>query len=166
MSNGTDQYVLPDDDPAVVAAAEWTLPADIEDVPTTAAGDEPALGEVLQVVFDIGVGERETYHALIGREYSRAGELADELGRDRSNVNRYLNELSEKGIVTRRRRILKSGGHVYQYSARPPEEVRALLLVGLSEWVGTARDHIDEFVAEVSRPERSASVESVDTARP
>lgn len=117
--------------------------------PVSATVATPSLQEILRVVFDIGVGERETYVALAARECGSAAELADDLDRDRSNVNRYLNSLFQKGLVTRRRRILQSGGHVYQYSARPPEEVRGLLRAGLQEWTGTASEHIDDLVADI-----------------
>lgn len=147
MSNSSNQYVLADEAPVEAAGVEKpNVPGNGGEASTGPIPEEPTVDEVLRVVFDMGVGERETYRALVGRECSEAGEVADELDRERSNVNRYLNALFEKGIVTRRRRILESGGHVYQYAARSPDEVRTLLLAGLSEWAGAARDHIDELV--------------------
>lgn len=106
---------------------------------------DPTLVEVLQVVFDIGLGERNVYEALCGRGHSSADDLAEELDRDYSTVNRTLRALCQNGLVTRRRRILQSGGHLYEYSARPPEQVRALLCHGLEEWTDAARDRIDEL---------------------
>lgn len=142
------QYVLADD----VSHDPWTdqpdRPVEADDPSTTDAITDPSLEEVLQVVFDIGVGEREVYRALAARECGSTGDLADELDRCRSNVSRYLNRLFQKGLVTRRRRILQSGGHVYQYSARSPEEVRRLLRAGLEQWSGAANDHIETLVAD------------------
>jgi len=125
------------------------------DLPDATPVGEPTLTEVLRVVFDIGVGERETYVALAGRQATSAGDLAEELDRDRSNVNRYLNNLYQKNLVTRRRRILQSGGHVYEYSARSPETVKELLLGGLGEWADAASDRIEQLAAETrERTER------------
>ncbi|MEF8781817.1 MAG: helix-turn-helix domain-containing protein [Haloarculaceae archaeon] len=144
MSNRSE-YLLVDDVP------DSSRPDDGEpDFGYSGSADErvdcdPTLVEVLQVVFDIGVGERNVYQALCSRSHSNAGDLAEELDRDYSTVNRTLRTLFQKGLVTRRRRILQSGGHLYQYSARPPEQVRALLLHGFEKWADAARDRIDEL---------------------
>ncbi len=144
------EYVLADDVPAdtwqTAETDEQTPVGTREEAPAPDTVTPPSLEEVLRVVFDIGVGERETYLALAARECGSAGDLAEDLDRDRSNVNRYLNRLFQNGLVTRRRRILQSGGHLYQYSARPPDEVRALLRAGLREWLGTADDHIETLL--------------------
>jgi len=126
-------------------------PADAPD-----GGDDPAqiapgdlsVVDILRVVFDMGVGEREVCAALTEQEYNSAGDLADQLDRDRSNVNRALTCLHQHGFITRRRRILQSGGHLYQYSMRPPEQVRTLLLYGVRQWATAACNEIDEFVDE------------------
>jgi predicted transcriptional regulator len=104
--------------------------------------------DILRIVFDMGVGEREVYAALVGQEYSSAGDLADQLDRDRSNINRVLAHLHQHGFVTRRRRILQSGGYLYQYCVRSPEEVRRRLLYGVRQWATAACDEIDQFVDE------------------
>lgn len=153
------EYVLSEDASVETETERPVRPDGSDDRPSELADVDPSLEEVLQVVFDIGVGERETYVALTAHESTSAGELAEQLDRDRSNVNRYLNNLFQKGLVTRRRRILQSGGHIYQYSARSPEEVGSLLRAGLGEWARTASNHIDEFVADTPQ----AHTESADS---
>lgn len=144
--DGIDDWGSPDSS----GTRERAGPKDHDDgLESTAVGD-PTLAEVLRVVFDIGVGERETYVALAGKQASSAGNLAEELDRDRSNVNRYLNSLYQKNLVTRRRRILQSGGHVYEYSARSPDSVRGLLLAGLHEWTDTASDRLEQLLDETA----------------
>jgi predicted transcriptional regulator len=78
---------------------------------------EPSREEVLRTVFGIGSHDVRTYDAVVAVPGSTTRELADNLDRDRSNVNRSLNRLREAGLVTRDRRLLDEGGHVYQYSA-------------------------------------------------
>jgi len=114
---------------------------------------EPSLQEVLTAVFDLREHERETYRALLSAPDSTTSELASVVDRDRSNVNRSLSALAEKGLVTRRRRILEIGGHVYQYTANPPGEVRERLHEALDEWVATAHARIDQFAPD-GRPDR------------
>jgi predicted transcriptional regulator len=76
---------------------------------------------------------------------SSVEELAGELDRDRSNVNRSLSTLREKDLASRERRLLDGGGHVYQYSATPLDEARELMHDTLDAWCGYVHDRIDEF---------------------
>ena len=80
------------------------------------AVEEPSREEVLRTVFGLGGHDVRTYDAVDESPGSTTRELADDLERDRSNVNRSLNRLREAGLVTRNRRLLDAGGHVYQYS--------------------------------------------------
>ncbi|QKG94379.1 ArsR family transcriptional regulator (plasmid) [Halorubrum salinarum] len=76
---------------------------------------KPTREEVLQTVFGLGVQDVRTYDAVVEITGATASELSDHLDRDRSNVNRSLKRLRETGLVTRGRRLLDEGGHVYQY---------------------------------------------------
>ncbi len=115
---------------------------DIEDL----VGDvSPPFDHVLSCVFGIQDHESRTYLTLIDHPGSTVAELADVLDRDRSNVNRSLSTLREKGLIERRRRLLDSGGYVYQYTAIPVPEAKALLHDALDEWVTNVHDSIDQF---------------------
>ncbi|MFC7229378.1 TrmB family transcriptional regulator [Salinirubellus salinus] len=107
--------------------------------------DEPALEEVMACVFDVQGHEVRTYLALVDHPGSTVAELADVVDRDRSNVNRSLSTLREKHLAERERRLLDSGGHVYQYTATPVEEARELMHQTLDEWAAYVHDRIDEF---------------------
>ncbi|MEF8785366.1 MAG: helix-turn-helix domain-containing protein [Haloarculaceae archaeon] len=107
--------------------------------------EEPGLQDVLTCVFGIQRHEARTYQVLLDTPGSTVEELAAELDRDRSNVNRSLSTLREKGLAERQRRLLDSGGHVYQYSATPLVEARELMHETLDEWTAYVHDRIDEF---------------------
>ncbi|WP_281195972.1 helix-turn-helix domain-containing protein [Halorubrum sp. F4] len=116
--------------------------AEIEDL----VGDvSPSFEHVLSCVFGIRDHESRTYLTLIEYRGSTVAELADVLDRDRSNVNRSLSTLREKGLVERRRRLLDSGGYVYQYTAIPVPEAKRLLHDALDEWVAGVHEAIDGF---------------------
>ena len=116
--------------------------AEIEDL----VGDvSPSFGHVLSCVFGIRDHESRTYLKLIEYPGSTVAELADVLDRDRSNVNRSLSTLRDKGLVTRRRRLLDSGGYVYQYTAIPLPEAKAMLHEALDEWVAGVHEAIEAF---------------------
>jgi predicted transcriptional regulator len=109
---------------------------------------EPGFEEVLRCVFGIQAHEARLYMELLDAPDSTVAELADVVDRDRSNVNRGLTTLLEKGLVSRRRRLLDSGGHVYQYRATPVEEARALMHETLEEWTAFVHERIDGFPRE------------------
>ncbi|WP_254272811.1 helix-turn-helix domain-containing protein [Haloarcula marina] len=107
--------------------------------------EEPELDEVMACVFGVQRHEVRTYLALLDAPGSTVEELASHLDRDRSNVNRSLSTLREKGLAERRRRLLDGGGHVYQYTATPLSEARELLHETLDQWTAAVHDRIDEF---------------------
>lgn len=106
---------------------------------------EPSFREVMACVFGLQVHEVRTFLTLQERPGSTVAELAAELDRDRSNVNRSLTTLREKSLASRHRRLLDGGGHVYQYEARELEEARELMHETLDEWTAYVHARIDEF---------------------
>ncbi|MDZ5812802.1 helix-turn-helix domain-containing protein [Halorubrum sp. AD140] len=115
---------------------------EIEDL----VGDvSPSFEHVLSCVFGIQDHESRTYLTLLDHPGSTVAELAEVLDRDRSNVNRSLSTLREKGLVERRRRLLDSGGYVYQYTAIPVPEAKDRLQEALDEWVEGVHAAIDAF---------------------
>lgn len=102
---------------------------------------------LLSCVFGIRDHERRTYLTLHNHAGSTVEELAAVLDRDRSNVNRSLSTLHQKGLVERERRLLDSGGYVYQYTAVDLDVAREMLHAALDEWVESVHDEIDSFGA-------------------
>jgi len=107
--------------------------------------DEPELDDVLACVFNIQRHEAQTYEVLLDSPGSTVEELAGNLDRDRSNVNRSLSTLREKGLANRERRLLDGGGHVYQYNPTPLSEARELMHETLDAWAEYVHERIDEF---------------------
>lgn len=106
---------------------------------------EPGFENVMVCVFDIQRHETRTYRTLLDSPETTVGELAEVLERDRSNVNRSLSTLREKGLAERGRRLLDGGGHVYQYTATPLPEAKKLMHETLDEWTAYVHARIDEF---------------------
>jgi predicted transcriptional regulator len=107
--------------------------------------EEPTFADVLACVFDVQDHEVRTYLTLLDNPGSTVEELASQLERDRSNVNRSLSTLREKGLAERERRLLDGGGHIYQYAATPLPEARELMHETLDEWAAYVHDRIDDF---------------------
>ena len=106
---------------------------------------DPSFQQVLACVFGIQDHESRTYLVLLENPGSTVAELAETLERDRSNVNRSLTTLMDKGLARRERRLLDPGGYVYQYTATPLPEAKEMLHAALDEWSETVHTAIDEF---------------------
>ncbi|GAB7093904.1 hypothetical protein JCM30237_10560 [Halolamina litorea] len=107
--------------------------------------ERPDFRQVLSCVFGVQDHQSRAYLALLDRPESTVAELAEALNRDRSNVNRSLTALLEKGLVERNRRLLDPGGYVYEYTAVPLPEAKAMLHEALDEWVESVHGRIDDF---------------------
>ncbi|MFB6179060.1 MAG: helix-turn-helix domain-containing protein [Halorientalis sp.] len=107
--------------------------------------EQPGFEEVLTCVFGVQRHEARTYQTLLEQPGSTVEELATSLDRDRSNVNRSLSTLREKGLASRKRRLLDGGGHVYQYTATPLDDARESMHETLEEWTAYVHERIDEF---------------------
>jgi len=121
---------------------------DVPDIEELVGVEEPSFQHVLSCVFGIQDHESRTYLVLLDNPGSTVAELAEELDRDRSNVNRSLTTLLEKGLVERERRLLDPGGYVYQYTATPLPEAKRLMHRTLDAWVEKVHDAIDGFGGE------------------
>ncbi|WP_142860938.1 helix-turn-helix domain-containing protein [Salinigranum halophilum] len=119
--------------------------ADSPDMADLLETDDPEFQQVLSCVFGIQNHESRTYLVLLDHPGSTVAELADVLDRDRSNVNRSLTTLMEKGLAGRQRRLLDPGGYVYQYTATPLPEAKGMLHDALDTWAETVHERIDEF---------------------
>ncbi|SIS13474.1 helix-turn-helix domain-containing protein [Natronorubrum thiooxidans] len=107
--------------------------------------DDPEFDRVLECVFGIHAHERRTYFALLELPGSTVTELADELDRDRSSVNRSLSTLSEKKLIERDRKILDGGGYVYQYFPTPIPDAKALMHDTVDRWATQVHERIESF---------------------
>jgi predicted transcriptional regulator len=107
--------------------------------------ENPSFQHVLACVFGIQEHESRTYLVLLDNPGSTVAELSETLDRDRSNVNRSLSTLLEKGLASRQRRLLDPGGYVYQYTATPLPEAKEMLHEALDEWAEQVHTSIEEF---------------------
>ena len=103
----------------------------------------PSAVAVAQTVLGLRSQDLVTYDAVSSQPGASTKELAAELDRDRSNVNRSLTRLDEAGLVCRQRRLLDSGGYFYAYFAEPSEIVTDRLAEALDRWTEAAAATID-----------------------
>ena len=103
----------------------------------------PSAATVARTVLGLRSQDLATYDAVSSQPGASTKELAAELDRDRSNVNRSLTRLDEAGLVCRQRRLLDGGGYFYAYFAEPSEIVTDRLDEALDRWTEAAAAAID-----------------------
>jgi len=122
--------------------------SDVPEMSDLLETEDPGFQQVLACVFGIQRHESRTYLTLLDNPGSTVAELADILDRDRSNVNRSLTTLMEKGLAERERRLLDSGGYIYQYTGTELPVAKEMLHSALDEWVERVHRSIDEYGVE------------------
>ena len=136
MSSGTGS------EPAHDWSSLMTNRCDPESEPS-ARTPNPSAVAVAQTVLGLRSPDLATYDVVSSHPGASVKELAAELNRDRSNVNRSLTRLDEAGLVCRQRRLLDSGGYFYIYFAEPSEIVTDRLTEALDRWTEAAAATID-----------------------
>jgi predicted transcriptional regulator len=103
---------------------------------------DPSSRDVLEAVFGLRTQAVETYAALLEESGQTTQQLAERFDRDRSNVNRWLSELQEAGLVFRNRRIPETGGFFYEYHPVPESLREEVLTEAIEQWTATAVEAI------------------------
>jgi predicted transcriptional regulator len=90
--------------------------------------------ELLKVLYNLSGSETEVMYYLCDEE-ARASDIAEELGKDRSTIQRYLSTLRTAGLV-KRESIVEEGkrGRYYVYSVPDKEELKSKIGERMEEW--------------------------------
>lgn len=104
----------------------------------------PDLREVLLNVFGLPKAGLDICLCVIDQGPLAPEEVAEQLGYDESTIRRYLNELSEIGLLTKTQLNREDGGFVNVYRPIDVEEMRRESLIGFYLWAGEAATLIEE----------------------
>lgn len=116
----------------------------METIETTTIFESPEPEDIAQQVFGATSMELEICDILMAEGEASVSKLTEQFSHDRSTISRHLNNLVERGIVTKRSEALKEGGRVNVYSCVPPVEIRRKLKVGLCLWAQEALEKVDD----------------------
>ena len=101
--------------------------------------------QLLKVLYNLSGSETEVMYYLCDNE-ARASEIADELGKDRSTIQRYLSKLRSTGLVERESKV-EAGkrGRYYVYSIPDKEEMKDKIEQRMNEWEDDRMSVLDEI---------------------
>lgn len=116
-----------------------TLTIDIDQITV----QTPTIDEIFETIFGLRSQELAVYKLLVTTPGLTTKQLADELGKDRSNINRSLTVLRQTGLVDRRRRILEAGGFFYEYFAAPEDTCIQVTKQALERWQQAAQERLE-----------------------
>jgi len=145
-----DIYECPDCDNVVLVLGRDDPPMSCHGDPMERVTDcniavePPDIRDVLLQAFGLPKAGLDICLCVIGEGPIPAGEVAEQLGYDRSTVTRYLNELVDLGLLERSELNREGGGVVNVYHSIDLERMRRDTLIGFYVWAGEAGSLIEE----------------------
>jgi len=101
--------------------------------------------QLLKVLYNLSSSETEVLYYLCNNE-ARASDIAEELGKDRSTVQRYLSTLRTADLVERQSKVEDGKrGRYYVYSIPDKEEMKKQIQERLGEWKEEKLDVLEQI---------------------
>lgn len=105
----------------------------------------PEMKELMKVLYNLSNSETEVLYYLCSNE-ARVSKIADELGKDRSTVQRYLSKLRSCGLVKRDSRVEDGKkGRYFVYRVPDKQEMKEKIEVRMEEWKQEKFDAMEDI---------------------
>lgn len=114
-----------------------------------------SLENIMCCIFDIKPLDVAVYLTLLKNGPSKVSTIAELLNRDRSTIQRSMQNLIRAGLVRRKQVNLRKGGYFYRYEAVPFSEVRSRILETIEEW----RNEVRRWIEAIDRGELERYIE-------
>ena len=99
--------------------------------------------DIITCGFELSKGEFAVMmHLLPTGDELTAQEIAEELGKDRTTVQRAVSSLTDKGILRRRQMNRPKGGYTFLYSIRDKERLKERILLMVERWTNEVRHEV------------------------
>lgn len=101
--------------------------------------------QLLKVLYNLSTSETEVMYYLCNNE-ARASDIAEDLNKDRSTIQRYLSKLRTTGLV-KRKSVVEEGkrGRYYVYSIPDKEEMKEKVKERMDQWEKEKLEVLDEI---------------------
>ena len=106
-------------------------------------------------IFNIKPLDVAVYLTLLKNGPSKVSTVAQLLNRDRSTVQRSVQNLMRAGLVRRKQVNLRKGGYFYRYEVIPFKDLRSKILETIEEW----RNEVRRWIEEMDREELERCIE-------
>lgn len=103
------------------------------------------IDQVLRCSFALTNVEFQLLKLLLGGTESSVEDLARQLSRDRTTVQRAVKRLVEKGLLHRRQYNLDSGGYQYYYRAAERERIKEQIQERFEEFSRLVKGEIERW---------------------
>ncbi|WP_292460321.1 helix-turn-helix domain-containing protein [Methanothermococcus sp.] len=103
------------------------------------------LESIMCCMFGIKTFDVAVYLLLLKNGASRVNDIAELLNRDRSTIQRSVQNLVNAGLVKRKQINLREGGYFYKYKAIPFSEVKEIIKDTMEKWCKEVKEWIDEL---------------------
>jgi len=101
--------------------------------------------QLLKVLYNLSSSETEVLYYLCDND-ARASSIAEDLGKDRSTVQRYLSTLRTAGLVERISKVEEGKrGRYYIYSISDKEEMKQQIRKRMNEWKEEKLEVLDQI---------------------
>jgi len=104
---------------------------------------------MLRNMLNLNETELNVYRLLLSTKGKRVSEVAKSVGRDRSLVQKALQNLMSAGLITRKTEKIKDGGYYYIYDAVPPSQVKKELARCIEDLHESLLDSLSRFEEEM-----------------
>jgi len=101
--------------------------------------------QLLKVLYNLSSSETEVLYYLCDQD-ARASKIAEDLGKDRSTVQRYLSKLRTANLVNRESKVEEGKrGRYYIYSIPDKEEMKKNIRDQMKDWEEEKLDVLEEI---------------------
>lgn len=104
----------------------------------------PTIETLAQDVFGLPKNGFDICLCTVEQGAATVSNVAERLGYERSVITRYLNRLSERGLLQKTARIREGGGEINVYYPLPVEELNRETILSLYLWSASAADVLRE----------------------
>ena len=105
----------------------------------------------MKCIFGIKDLETKVYIELLKNSGLTVSELTEKFGKDRSTIQRALQNLSIAGLIYREQRNIKEGGYYYVYYATPFEEVKDKIVSAVKNWCNEVMNVLESLEKEIKK---------------
>jgi len=110
-------------------------------------GQKVEASDVMHCFLGLRNLEIDVYFYLL-KGQATVKEVAEALGRNRSTIQRAIQNLVQRGFAHRRTRTLRKGGYVYVYEAVNLATLKELIKEALDSFYQQIEDFLDQYWAQ------------------